>query len=704
MNNKNVFMCGSFLQRVRTFFTTAQGLPVDNVCSVVLDSCGRLFAGTEKGLSVLENDTFVAFGGKTFSDGVRFMKLLADGNVAVCSGNKIYFVNGDSIRLFFEAEQPVCEIAETSDSVYVLAGSVFYQLSLSDASVMLKKRYEGGNGQHVAANDELVYVSNETGIHSLVGKRREWKSILPGITALPDSPVTCLSFDTVGHLWVGFSDGLAIHDNMNLWLTSDKITTLPKNAVYKIVTDKQGGRYFASDVGLICQKNGALKYLPACRWVPDTVIKDITVSDDGSVIFVATEKGISRITTTSMTFTEKAEYYEKLIEKYHTRHGHVGCRVLKGFTIESGYPEISDNDGLWTSWYVAAEALRYGATGDEVALEKARRSLKALLYLCEVSGIPGFTARAIRYKGEPGYGNGHVEWRTASEPDLEWKGETSSDEITGHFFALTLYYDICADEQEKELIKKALCGMTDHIIDNNYRLIDYDNKPTTWALWDPVLLNNCDKWIDERGINSLELLSYLKSAYYVSGEEKYNDLYLELIKKHHFALNVVQHKIRNAHLCHIDDNLGFLSTVTLLRLENDPALRSLYLCGLEDHWQYERIERHPLFNFIHYVFTGRVSDIEAGVEHLQQLPLDLINYPLYNSKRKDLVWDTEQAEWNEPAQLLEPLPVDERLVTTPDQNYYDADCDARDYCFDGTVFLLPYWYGRYYGIIGSDEE
>ena len=86
------------------------------------------------------------------------------------------------------------------------------------------------------------------------------------------------------------------------------------------------------------------------------------------------------------------------------------------------------------------------------------------------------------------------------------------------------------------------------------------------------------------------------------------------------------------------------------------------------------------------------------------MPLDLINYPLYNSKRKDLVWDTEQAEWNEPAQLLEPLPVDERLVTTPDQNYYDADCDARDYCFDGTVFLLPYWYGRYYGIIGSDEE
>ncbi len=700
---KAIFNCGAFPQRTRTFFTVAQGLPSDCVTSVVLDTTGRLFAGTDKGLSVLSDDSFSPFGGKAFSNGVRSMKLLLDGTVAVCSGNNVYIIDNNSVKLFFTADSPVQEVADITGSLYILAEENFYQVSLPDASVILRKGFEGGKGHCIAANDELVYISTDVGIHSLVGKRREWKSILPDLTNLPDSPVRCLSFDTAGHLFVGFDDGIAIHDNMNLWLTSDKITTLPKNAVYKIVTDKCGGRYFASDVGLICQKDGALKYLPACRWVPDTVIRDIAVSDDGSVVFVATDKGISRITTTLMTFTEKAEYYEKLIEKYHTRHGFVGCRNLKGFTIESGYPEISDNDGLWTSWYVAAESLRYGATGDMEALEKARKSLSSLLYLSEVSRIPGFTARAIRYKGEPGYGNGHVEWRTASEPDLEWKGETSSDEITGHFFALTLYYDICADDEEKEKIKKALCGMTDHIIRNNYRLVDYDNLPTTWALWDPVLLNGSDKWIDERGINSLELLSYLKAAYYVSKDEKYNDLYLELIKKHHFALNTVQHKIRNAHLCHIDDNLGFLSTVTLLRLEDDPALRSLYLCGLEDHWQYERVERHPLFNFIHYVFTGRVSDIDAGVEHLQQLPLDLINYPLYNSGRKDLVWDTEQEAWNEPAQLVSPLPVDERLVTTPDQNYFDADCAARDYAFDGTVFLLPYWYGRYYGIIGSDE-
>ena len=72
-------------------------------------------------------------------------------------------------------------------------------------------------------------------------------------------------------------------------------------------------------------------------------------------------------------------------------------------------PTISDNDGLWTGCYVAAESLRYAVTGEQEALEKARRGLNAMLLLTRVTGIPGFTARAVRYEGDPGFGHGHVQ-------------------------------------------------------------------------------------------------------------------------------------------------------------------------------------------------------------------------------------------------------------------------------------------------------
>ncbi len=64
-------------------------------------------------------------------------------------------------------------------------------------------------------------------------------------------------------------------------------------------------------------------------------------------------------------------------------------------------PVMSDNDGLWTAIYVAAECFRYGATGSSAALANARSSLRALLRLESVTGISGFPARAIAGPGEP---------------------------------------------------------------------------------------------------------------------------------------------------------------------------------------------------------------------------------------------------------------------------------------------------------------
>src|SRR6266545_588363 len=44
-----------------------------------------------------------------------------------------------------------------------------------------------------------------------------------------------------------------------------------------------------------------------------------------------------------------------------------------------------------------------------------------------------------------------------------WKGDTSSDEIDGHFFVAGIYHDLVADEAEKESIRKNLRAIMDHL-------------------------------------------------------------------------------------------------------------------------------------------------------------------------------------------------------------------------------------------------
>ena len=98
--------------------------------------------------------------------------------------------------------------------------------------------------------------------------------------------------------------------------------------------------------------------------------------------------------------------------------------------------------------------------------------MNALLDLERLSGIPGFPARAIvtddeLKAGAHGFsadakvhapGETAKAWyRSATTPGLWCKGDTSSDELDGHYFAWYLYHDLVADESEKKKSPRS-CG------------------------------------------------------------------------------------------------------------------------------------------------------------------------------------------------------------------------------------------------------
>ena len=134
--------------------------------------------------------------------------------------------------------------------------------------------------------------------------------------------------------------------------------------------------------------------------------------------------------------------------------------------------------------YVAAECFRYKVTGDADARDNARRGMQAILRLEAITGMPGFPARSFIKVGEdvqPKDG----EWHDTPDKAWRWKGDTSSDEIVGHYFVYPIYYDLVADDAEKPALRAAIERITNHILDNNYQLIDVDGQRTRWGWWGP---------------------------------------------------------------------------------------------------------------------------------------------------------------------------------------------------------------------------
>lgn len=452
--------------------------------------------------------------------------------------------------------------------------------------------------------------------------------------------------------------------------------------------------------GLAVLHGGRWRYYAGRRWLPDDRVIRVALTEDG--VRATTAAGPARIVWRPMTLLEKAAHFEAVTAARHNRRGYVTV-CLRDERSGGHTPwqhEASDNDGLWTALYVAAEAFRYAVTGEPEARELARRSLEALLDLERRTPIPGFPARALVHQDE--LESVHLsggEWHDTQDGCWRWKGDTSSDELAGHFFAFAVYYDLVADAAEQVAIAEVAGRIADHLIDHGFLLVDLDGQPTRWGVYAPAYLIT-PQWAGDRGLNSLLILSHLAVAEHVTGSARYRRAADELINDHGYALNTLDQKITlPGHVNHSDDELAFLAYYPLLRYEGREELRRLYRLSLERSWQIERPERSPFFNFIYGALTGAPCDAEAAVETLREIPLDLVHWTVTNSGRPDVLRHAERGRFGE-EQSAVVLPAGERPMMKWNGNPYRLDGgDGGRTEEDGTFFLLPYWMGRYHGIL-----
>lgn len=534
-----------------------------------------------------------------------------------------------------------------------------------------------------------------------------------------DTVIRHVSNDKDGNVWLATDQGAILTDGDRWWHPLNRDDGMPYEDLLCLTVAPNGDLWGGTTEGAWRLHEGTWSYFWGKRWLPDNHVNSIAVTDAG-VAFLATPKGVSRIEEKKMTLADKAAHLEEITQARHNRRGWVtSCNLKVPGELDKGIiHEASDNDGLWTALYVAAESYRFAATKDPEARKFAKQSLEALLDLTRLSGYPGFPARAIIRKGEEvtGYnpdetvrveGETDKIWYTSpSDPNLLVKGDTSSDELDGHFFAYRVYFDLVADAAEKEEMRKVVRAILTNLLDHDYTLVGHTGRKTLWGVFGPQYLNDDPRWADERGLNSIEMLCYLKVAEHICGDKRFADAYNTLINKHHYLINTLNYR-RNAPwwgINHSDDELAYCVYYPLIQLERDPHRRAILLQSLATTWNGGpqsaglKEERAPFYTFMYSALVSEPTGIEDAVETLRLWPWELINWKTMNSQRHDVTFRAAKGVRRQELDRL--LPISERPAWKWNGNPWDADGgDGGRSEEDPTAYLLPYWMGRYHRLI-----
>jgi len=457
--------------------------------------------------------------------------------------------------------------------------------------------------------------------------------------------------------------------------------------------------------GAIRMIDGSFHYFAGQRWLPHDQVNAIASQENR--VYIATEKGLGIINYEPFTLQKKAAYYERRLEEWGQKRLGFTHKLEWDKALNEFVREISDNDGGYSGNYLAAQSYRYAVTKNPEARTEAVKTFQALRWLRRLSGIPGFSARSIWVKGERGHkamhgsGEADAEWHDTQHPSFEWKGDTSSDEICSHFYATNLFLKHVAQAEEVDQAKEHLLAIAHHLIDNEWKLIDYNGTPTRWGRWDPAYFAT-EEGLYDRGLQALQLLSFIKTSASLNHDDKSIAAYQELVDAEYPEFTLRQ---RNTFppggILHFLDELALWSYATLLEYEEDTNLRSTYRRSLERSFEIIRIEQNPWFNFVYGALTGNQCEIEPGVNHLREWPLDLISYSYQNSHRADLQTPEGYVPYKAGTRTFSPRET-EPMRWDHWTMQADGGTGGRDVVEPG-AWLLAYWMGRFHGFITPPE-
>ncbi|MBN2091706.1 regulator [candidate division KSB1 bacterium] len=695
--------------------------PVENdILAIAVDSTQGIWAASQAGAFLLAKNTKIWYQKLPVNQIGPVFDIAVDEKNTVWIGawNGLYLYAKDKIQKIENITYPISKIcvskshaaAFAPDGYWILSGKKWEFYPLKSAASIKDVLMDSAGTFWIATGMGLYYQTADS-----VQLFRHPPDLL-------SADVRALVYDNQQNLWIGGLGGISVYQNQQMKQYFTPENGLPTIFVQCLNRNHDGRMWIGTQKGLIKYDGKTWSLRHSRRWLMDDDVRDIAFDRNGTA-WIATAKGVSAILQKPMTLAQKANHYLRICLNRHVRPPYLveKCLLKTPGDTSSWQPRDDDNDGQYTSMYLAMESFRYAASKSAQAKENAQKAFAALHFLQTVTETPGFVARTVipvtwknmadpnekisdadwayRRIQDPREKRVENRWRLSKNGKWCWKGDTSSDEITGHMAGYLFYYDLVADSLEKITVRDHVCKIVDYIIDGGYVLKDIDGQHTRWGVWSPEKLNNDPNWAAERGINSVEILSYIKLAHHVSNNPRYHDEYIKLLYEHHYLQNVLEAKSLNpSWRTHIDDELLALAFPCLLIYEKDPAILQVYQQSIERLYTAVKDDQSPYFIFTYSLCTGKMQDLNAALAYLRDAPLDLINWRIDNSWREDLkLVHTPEFEQIQTNRLL---PPSERGIIRWDNNPFAAvQGDGGHTESDGVWWLLPYWIGRYSGFI-----
>src|SRR5204863_328823 len=191
----------------------------------------------------------------------------------------------------------------------------------------------------------------------------------------------------------------------------------------------------------------------------------------------------------------------------------------------------------------------------------------------------------------------------------------------GHFFIFSIAYDLLPDADRKKRIAATAGRIMDHIIDHGYNLVDLDGQPTTWGYWGPERLM---REPEERALNSLQLLSFLKTTAHITGDARYEKEYKVAWDLKHADWVTRVDELRQE-MNYSDEELAMLPYYCVFQYEKNPALLKAYRRGVDEWWKNMQRELNPLWTFIYLTDQPDAKvDLPGAVWTLYRMPMDTI--------------------------------------------------------------------------------
>ncbi len=641
--------------------------------------------------------------------------------------NKAVLSNAWAGKLFIKHDLP---------SANILCGSTDFSFMISDGKRLsyISDKQKEWNGQldnekiisiKYSKVDNTFLILGANSIYSFSISTRILKPIFG------KKNFTCFELSENGKkIIIGTNNGYLVIDHLGNVLKelNNKLPWTELTAIKEI----HGNLWFGSTKGAFMLRNdGKFNYYNGERWLPGKRVVGINTGPDKSVL-ILTNKGVGQICFREMTLEDKAMHFEKQVRKRHIRYGiNANVTSLKNHDLSTNVLRKADSDNLWTAMYLASQLFRYLATGSEKAKQNCYESFEAMEKLHTINDSIGLFGRTFERKGYqefgkeyrsyvedywyPGYNN-VANWYHADE-NWDWRGTASSDQTVGQIFAMTLIAEYIDDKDWKKRAVKILDDLMTYIVKNNLCLVDYNGKPSLWGRWNPEYVNRFGTMIGDRKVYSSNMIAFLQSAYKHTGKKIFKEKAFELMNKYGYLENLTRSfseigqapkdadnwsKMLSEEWNHSDDEMYFLAYWALYPDAFNDTLKSKYREAIRDHWEWERPEKNPVWNFTYAMTGAKEFDLDEAIWTLKEWPMDMIQFAVKNSHRKDIEF-VDKNFWGQITTEL--LPPDERPELKYNRNLFKLDAgDRKSELSAGDTFLFPYWMGRFLGVISEPRR